>query len=262
MTGFLASVTSAAEAELAMAGGADIIDLKDPLAGALGALPSSVIRGAVQAIAGRRTVSATAGDLPMQPQVVAEAAERITVLGIDIVKVGFFLGGDPIACISALARLAARGTRLVAVLFADTAPNFALIDRLCDAGVAGVMLDTADKQAGGLRRHMDEATLGDFVGRVRRQGMISGLAGSLTIADVAPLHRLGPDYLGFRGALCPAGRTSALDIERVRAVRSAMDRAADYQDSVARIATAAAGAQRAAHSLEAGSPVTSSAKST
>jgi uncharacterized protein (UPF0264 family) len=233
MTGLLASVTSAAEAELAMAGGADIIDLKDPQAGALGALPSSVIGNAVQVVAGRRTVSATAGDLPMQPPVVADAAERIAGLGVDIVKVGFFPGGDPAACIAALARLAVRGTRIVAVLFADTAPDFALIDRLHESGFAGAMLDTGDKRAGGLRRHMDDATLGDFVARVRRDRMISGLAGSLALADVVPLRRLGPDYLGFRGALCPAGRTSALDIERVRAVRSAIDGAGRVLSAVA-----------------------------
>lgn len=262
MTGLLASVTSAAEVEMAMAGGADIIDLKDPHAGALGALPPSIIREAAQAIAGRRTVSATAGDLPMRPQIVADAAARIAELGVDIVKVGFFPGGDPAACIAALARLTVCGTRIVAVVFADKAPDFALIDRLHDAGIAGAMLDTADKRAGGLRRHLDDRALGDFVDRVRRCGMISGLAGSLTLADIAPLHRLRPDYLGFRGALCPAGRTSELDVERVRAVRTAIDRAADYQEPAARIATAAAGAHRAAHSLAAGSPSTSSAKST
>jgi uncharacterized protein (UPF0264 family) len=262
MTGFLASVTSAAEAELAMAGGADIIDLKDPQAGALGALPSSVIRDAVQVIAGRRTASATAGDLPMQPRVVADAAARIAGLGVDIVKVGFFPGGDPEACIAALGQLAAGGARIVAVLFADTAPDFSLIDRLCDASFAGAMLDTADKRAGSLRRHMDDDRLGDFVDRVRRAGMISGLAGSLALDDVAPLRRLRPDYLGFRGALCSAGRTSALDVARVRKVRGAIDGATGYQESVARIATAVAGAQRAAHSLAAASPLTRSTKST
>jgi (5-formylfuran-3-yl)methyl phosphate synthase len=262
MTGLLASVTSAAEAELAMAGGADIIDLKDPHAGALGALPPSVIREAALAIAGRRTVSATAGDLPMRPQIVADAAAGIAELGVDIVKVGFFPGGDPLACISALAPLTVGGTRIVAVLFADKAPDFALIGRLRGAGFAGAMLDTAEKRAGGLRRHLDDHALGDFVDRVRRSGMISGLAGSLAIADIAPLHLLRPDYLGFRGALCRTGRTSALDVERVRAARTAMDRAAGYQESAARTATAAAGAHRAAHSLAAGSPSTSSAKST
>jgi uncharacterized protein (UPF0264 family) len=262
MTRLLASVTSAAEAEITIAGGADIIDLKDPHAGALGALPPSVIRGAALAIAGRRTVSATAGDLPMRPSIVADAAARIADLGVDIVKVGFFPGGDPAACIAALARLSARGTRIVAVLFADHNTDFELIGRLHDAGIAGAMLDTADKRAGGLRRHLDDRALADFVDRVRRRGMISGLAGSLTLADIPPLCRLRPDYLGFRGALCPAGRTSDLDVERVRAARNAIDHAVDAQESAARIAAAAAGAQRAAHSLAAGSPSTSSAKST
>ena len=262
MTGFLASVTSAAEAEIVLAAGADIIDLKDPQSGALGALPAAVIREAVRAVAGRRTVSATAGDLPMHPQVIADAVERIAALGVDIVKVGVFAGGDPLACIAALAKQAASGTRIVAVLFADQSPAFALIDRLQEVGFAGAMLDTADKRAGGLRRHLGDDVLGDFVERVSRGGMLSGLAGSLGLADIAPLARHAPDYLGFRGALCKDGRTSLLDAARVGAVRAAIDQAADHQPSAARIAAAAAGAQRAAHSRVAGSPSTRLAKST
>jgi (5-formylfuran-3-yl)methyl phosphate synthase len=88
---------------------------------------------------------------------------------------------------------------------------------------------------------------------------MSGLAGSLRLADVAPLLALAPDYLGFRGALCEAGRTSVIDPERVRAVRAAIDR--DHQPSAASRATAAAGAQRDAHSLIRGSPSIRSAKS-
>jgi len=262
MTGFLASVTSAGEAEIVLAAGADIIDLKDPHSGALGALPSAVIRDAVRAVASRRTVSATAGDLPMQPRLVTAAAARIAALGVDIVKVGLFANGEPLACIDALAEQAARGTRIVAVLFADQAPDFAVIDRLRAAGFAGAMLDTADKHAGGLRRHLGDAVLGDFVERVSRCGMLSGLAGSLGLADIVPLARHAPDYLGFRGALCKDGRTSLLDAARVRAVRAAIDQAGDHHPSTARIATAAAGAQRAAHSRVADSPSTRPAKST
>jgi len=262
MTGFLASVTSSAEAEIVLNAGADIIDLKDPESGALGALPAPVIREAVRAVARRRTVSATAGDLPMHPQVVADAVDRIAALGVDIVKVGLFAGGDPLACIAALAKQAASGTRIVAVLFADQAPDFALINLLHEAGFVGAMLDTADKGAGGLRRHLGDAILGHFVERVSRCGMLSGLAGSLGLADIAPLARHAPDYLGFRGALCKDGRTSTLDPERVRTVRTAIDQAAGHQPSAARIATAAAGAQRAAHSRVAGSPSIRLAKST
>jgi (5-formylfuran-3-yl)methyl phosphate synthase len=215
----------------------------------------------VRVVAGRHTVSATAGDLPMQPRLVADAVAGIAELGVDIVKVGLFAGGDPLACIAALARETARGTRIVAVLFADQAPDFAVIDRLHEAGFAGAMLDTADKGAGGLRRHLGDTVLSEFVERVSRSGMLSGLAGSLGLADIEPLARHAPDYLGFRGALCKDGRTSLLDAARVRAVRAAIDHA-DHHPSAARIATAAAGAQRAAHSRVAGSPSTRLAKST
>jgi uncharacterized protein (UPF0264 family) len=247
VTGFLASVTSADEAVIAVAAGADIVDLKDPSAGALGALPARVIRAAVAAIAGRRTVSATAGDLPMQPETVAGAVARIADLGVDIVKVGLFRGGDWPGCMSALARQAAAGTRIVAVLFADQAPDFTILEALRDSGFAGAMLDTADKRGGGLRHHLAEPILAEFVRRARGYGLMSGLAGSLRLVDVAPLLAVAPDYLGFRGALCAAGRTSVIDPERLRAVRAAIDRA--HQPAAASLATAAAGAQRDAHSL-------------
>ncbi len=247
MTGFLASVTSADEAEIVLAAGADIMDLKDPAAGALGALPAPAIRGAVARVAGRRTVSATAGDLAMRPGTVADAVARIADLGVDIVKVGLFDGGDRSGCIAALARQAAAGTRLVAVMFADQDPDLTLLDPLRDNGFAGAMLDTADKRGGRLRDHLTAPGLAAFVRRARDCGLISGLAGSLRLIDVAPLLELAPDYLGFRGALCAAGRTSVIDPERVRAVRAAIG--PSHQPSAARLATAAAGAQRAAHSL-------------
>ena len=64
MTRMLASVNGPAEAEIALAGGADIIDLKDPTRGALGAVASGVIGATVRAVGKRRLVSAVAGDLP------------------------------------------------------------------------------------------------------------------------------------------------------------------------------------------------------
>jgi uncharacterized protein (UPF0264 family) len=248
VTGFLASVTSMQEAEIALAGGADILDLKDPSRGALGALPAEIVTACVAVIARRRIVSATAGDLAMEPELVSKAVQRLAACGVDIVKIGLFPGGDVSACISALREETARGTRLVAVMFADQAPDFSLIGPLREAGFVGVMLDTADKSAGGLRRHLDGDMLADFVEAARSIGLMSGLAGSLHLEDVAPLAALGPDYLGFRGGICDHGRQSALSPERLRAVRTAIDHGNIHQRA-ARMATAAAGAQRAAHSV-------------
>ncbi|HEY7689258.1 MAG TPA: (5-formylfuran-3-yl)methyl phosphate synthase [Dongiaceae bacterium] len=247
MTGFLASVTSAMEAEVALAGGADIIDLKDPSQGALGALPPATIREAVAAIAKRRIVSATAGDLKMEPGLVAAAVRELAATGVDIVKVGLFPGGDLRACLEVLGLQAKQGTRLVAVIFADQAPDFALIGQIRANGFAGIMLDTAGKSTGGLRNHLSQTELANFVRTASAAGLMTGLAGSLSVEDVDLLVRLGPDYLGFRGGICVHGRQSALSPERLRAVRAAIDGASAYQRA-ARTAVAAAGAQRAAHS--------------
>ena len=83
MTGLLASVHSVAEAQIALAGGADIVDLKDPDHGALAALPAGVIADAVRWAAGRVALSATAGDVPMQPDLVAGRVAAIAGLGVD-----------------------------------------------------------------------------------------------------------------------------------------------------------------------------------
>ena len=86
MTLFLASVTGADEAEIALAQGADIIDLKDPGTGALGALPLDVVGATVEAVAGRRPTSAVAGNLPMEPDVMVAAVAALAATGVDTVK--------------------------------------------------------------------------------------------------------------------------------------------------------------------------------
>lgn len=262
MTGMLASVTTANEAELVLETGADIIDLKDPAAGALGALPAATIREIVAAVAARRPVSATVGDLPMQAEIVSAAVAATAGLGVDIVKVGLFADGDREGCLKALGAHAARGIRLVAVMFADQRPDLALVERARDLGLYGVMLDTADKRGGGLRRHLDNLQLAEFVRRARAARLICGLAGSLQLADIPALLPLKPDYLGFRGALCSAGRTSALDPMLARAVYAAMSGTDQPASPAANTATAAAGAQRAAHSRISARPPTRLAKST
>ncbi|MGC2011909.1 MAG: (5-formylfuran-3-yl)methyl phosphate synthase, partial [Pseudolabrys sp.] len=92
MTLLLASVTGSREAELAVTHGADIIDLKDPSQGALGALELSVVCDAVSTIAGRRPTSAVIGDLPMEPGAIAAAVAATAKTGVDFVKVGLFAG--------------------------------------------------------------------------------------------------------------------------------------------------------------------------
>ena len=253
MTRFLASIAGLDELAPALAGGADLIDVKDPATGALGAVDPEITRAIVATVAGRRRVSATLGDLPMAPATLAEAARRTAATGVNFVKIGVFPGSDPGPCIAALGAVAAEGARLVAVMFADREPEFGLLDLFAEAGFAGAMLDTAGKADGALPDRLPAMRLRQFVERARKLGLMTGLAGSLRLEHIAPLVALGPDYLGFRGALCAGGRTDRIDPARVRAVRQALDRASS--------ATAAAGAAIAAASRASAEPSTISAKS-
>ncbi|MCX7629619.1 MAG: (5-formylfuran-3-yl)methyl phosphate synthase [Geminicoccaceae bacterium] len=216
----LASVADLEEAERALALGAEVLDLKDPRAGALGAWEPRRLAAAVARLRHRAVLSATTGDLPMDPRSLRTAAERIAETGVDVVKVGFFANEGREAVLRALAPLAAAGFRLVAVLMADRRPDLSDLAPFAEAGLAGVMLDTADKTGGGLRARLDEAALARFVREARDLGLLCGLAGSLGLADIAPLARLGPDYLGFRGALCGGARTDRLDPGAFRRVRA------------------------------------------
>lgn len=221
MTGFLASVQSLQEAELALGQGVDIIDLKSPADGVLGAVPAHVQREVVAYVRGRRPVSATVGDLPALPELLQCAVAATEANGVDLVKVGFFEPSHRAASIAALAPAIARGARIVAVLFADREPDpLDVLVPLAGAGFMGVMLDTADKVGSRLRGHLSDVELGGFVERARRLGLVSGLAGRLEVSDIAPLLSLGPDYLGFRGALCGEHRDEPMDPERVRMIRA------------------------------------------
>ncbi len=202
MTGMLASVNSLTEALLVLNAEVDIIDLKQPEQGALGALEVSDVKKIVAEIAGRCPVSATIGDLPMQPELVFNAVKAMSETGVDYIKIGFFPGDDWHGTVKKLAELTGQNHALIAVLFADTQVDFAIINLLKVAGFKGVMLDTMNKQSGALLQVMSMAKIVGFIAQVRKLELICGLAGSLRLEDIPVLLPNKVDYLGFRGALC------------------------------------------------------------
>ena len=156
----------------------------------------------------------------MQPDVVLAEAQAMAATGVDFVKVGLFAGEERAACIAALAPLAARH-KIIGVLFADAAPDLALLPLMAASGFAGAMLDTAGKGTGRLLTHMDMPALGAFVTACKAQALMSGLAGALEPPDVPRLLALAPDFLGFRGALCKDRvRGGALDPASIALVRA------------------------------------------
>ena len=210
----LASVADLDEARVVLEADADIIDLKNPAAGALGALSTGIVAEIVAAVVRKRPVSATVGDLPMLPEIVIPAVRVMATTGVEYVKLGFFPGDDWSGVLDGLRPLAGE-IRLVAVLFGDDAPGLEWVDRIAAAGFAGAMLDTRDKARGSLRTVCDGKYLRGFVASVQAAGMLCGLAGSLRLEDIPKLAALKPDYLGFRGALCGGARTHRVEREAV-----------------------------------------------
>ena len=222
-TKLLASVMNQEEAKIALAGGADIIDLKNPLAGALGALPLDDIRAIVKMINKQRPVSATIGDLPMESKIICAAVEATAKTGVEYIKIGFFKSNNVRDCITALSPLAQQH-KLICVLFADQQPDFSLLDDLAKAGFHGVMLDTADKQNGSLSDHMQLIVLIEFISLSHEIKLLCGLAGSLSISNATELILLKPDYLGFRGALCERGeRMQKISAGKFQEVKNTFD---------------------------------------
>jgi uncharacterized protein (UPF0264 family) len=84
MTGLLVSVRNPAEAELALSGGANVIDIKEPSRGALGAADPEVWRDIQSVVGGRAIVSAALGELldGGLPQIAAETR------GLRFAKIG------------------------------------------------------------------------------------------------------------------------------------------------------------------------------
>lgn len=224
MTQMLISVTSVEEAQIALEHGADIIDLKDPSSGALGALPMPQIKAVVDYVRSRNLAdvrtSATIGDLPMQPDLILEQVILLAASKVDIIKIGFFPTEDYQPCLDVLNPLIQKGLKLIAVLFSEREYADNLIAAIRNAGFIGVMLDTAVKNSLTFFDHYSEEQQLSFSRQVLDLGLTFGLAGSLRLQHVAAVKKMQPTYVGFRGGVCADNqRQLSLSASKIKAIR-------------------------------------------
>ena len=217
------------EARAALAGGADVIDVKDPAAGALGAADPATLRAIRAVVTPPAELSAALGDAPV-PGTLGLAADAASC-GADYVKVGLAglhdagEAGRLLARVVHAARKSRPGTRVVAVAYADAARAGALpaldvpaIAR--NAGAHGVLLDTFAKDGQTSLYALGERDTGAFLYTARAYGLLAGLAGSLGLDDVARAAALGADLMGVRGAACEGGRLGRVTADRVRGLKA------------------------------------------
>jgi uncharacterized protein (UPF0264 family) len=218
----LVSVRDAAEAAAALAGGADLIDVKEPANGSLGRADAAVIAEVVAAVGGRVPVSAALGELRECPLVAAW--EGVSV-GIEFVKWGLsgLLRARWSRYLSIAAHFLPRG-QCVAVGYADwvraDAPRPAdVIAFGCEfADIQTVLIDTFMKDGSTLLDWSSPDELVDLVQTTRDAGVRIALAGALGPAEIERLRGAGPDWFAVRGAACAGGRGGRIEAARVRAL--------------------------------------------
>ena len=241
----LVSVREAIEAELAIAGGVDLIDIKEPSRGSLGAVAPERVSRMLDSLTALtvpgsyfpgKTVpfSAALGELrDWQP---APIDPRLAFVKLGLA--GCAERSDwQLAWATALQSVGP-STAKVAVAYADW--RTAQAPQPCDVLQAGVrigcravLVDTFDKSQGNLLAHWNLADLANFVAEVRQQGLTIVLAGSLDRDAIRTILPLAPDYLAVRGAACAGGRTSRLDATRIAQLVSLL-RDADHAAAVSR----------------------------
>jgi uncharacterized protein (UPF0264 family) len=234
----LVSVTSAAEALDAVAGGDDLFDAKDAAAGPLGPVTVDVLRQIHAQVAGSRPVSAALGDAADENSI-QHAAGSFARAGAAFVKVGFAEGTRP-GKVETLLQAAISGVRIgggglsdvIAVAYADIegpegVSAEALIQIAAGTGARGVLVDTADKDGPGLLALVSQDRLTRWVVRAHAHGLLAALAGKLTARDLPLVAGIGADVVGVRGAACDGGRTGRVSTEKVRLLSELCSRSLD-----------------------------------
>ena len=227
----LVSVTDAGEARVAVDAGVDIVDVKNPAEGALGAPGPGVLKRVREVVPPERPLSAAIGDLPNLPGTAALAALGAARSGAAFVKLGLCgtSSTDEAVAVLRAARDAVDGSAtVVAAAYADAErvpgrplPPGDMVEAARRAGVGGCLLDTGIKDGRGLFEWLTPQALEALVERAHAAGLEMALAGGLQVEDLSMVRASGADIAGVRAAACRDGRrTGPLDTDRIARLRA------------------------------------------
>ena len=230
----LVSVTDAHEARLAVEGGVDIVDVKNPAEGSLGAPGPRVIQRVREVVPPEHPVSAAVGDLPNLPGTAALAALGAARSGAAYVKIGLWgtsTTEEAVAVLRAARDAVDGGATVIAAGYGDAErvpggrlPPGAVVAAARRAGVGGCLLDTALKDGRGLFEWLTPEALAALVAEGHAAGLEMALAGALRAEDLSRVRATGADIAGVRAAACRGGRrTAPLDPERIGSLRAMCD---------------------------------------
>ncbi len=197
-------------------GGADIVDVKNPKEGPLGASFPWIIKRIRTITPKDVEVSCTLGDMPNLPGSISLAALGAASTGVNYVKASLYglkTKEDAVYLMQSVVKAVKDYDSAIKVVVAGYADaerigsiRPQLIPRVAyDSGCDLAMLDTAVKDGKTLFDFLTVNQLRTFVDETHGYGLQAALAGSLKREHLVPLCSLGVDIIGLRGAACTGG---------------------------------------------------------
>ena len=201
----------------------DILDLKDPLNGSIGAWDLQDIKKVISRFKNQIQISATLGDIFNNDKFLIKL-KQFDKLNLDYIKFGLlsvyiknlfdkikFLGERKFK------------TKLVCVVFVDICDHLKLVYEKLDLfhayGIKYIMLDTYDKNNGDLLSFCNISNLDKFISKCKKFDIKIGLAGSLKETHIPLMIKLKPNILGFRSAICKFNkRMSEVDTSKLKKI--------------------------------------------
>lgn len=191
----------------------DIIDIKRPEEGSLGANFPWLIKKVREIVPQQMELSATLGDLPNLPGTASLAAYGLAHCGVNYIKAGIKGPKTKEDAIFLMKQIYHAiydynsEIKIVAAGYAD-AERFGGVSPLLIPEIAAesdsdiAMLDTAIKDGKRLFDFLSKSELIQFVEKSHEYGLQAALAGALKKEDLIPLIEIHPDIIGVRGAVC------------------------------------------------------------
>jgi uncharacterized protein (UPF0264 family) len=202
---------------------ADIIDVKKPSEGSLGANFPWVIRE-VKSFA-QKPVSAAIGDFTYKPGGASLAAYGAACAGADYIKIGLAFDGvtrarDMISAIVKAVKDEFPEKKVVIAAYSDykrmgTISPYEMGPIAAELGADIAMVDTGIKDGKSTFEFMNEADLSSFTAGNTGLGLKTAVAGSLRFEDITALKRVNPDIIGVRGMVCGGDRNATIKEELI-----------------------------------------------
>ena len=245
----LVSVRNVAEAHAALAGGCEVLDLKEPARGAMGMPDLATIAAVARQIClaeSSRPLSVALGEArewqsgratPCLPSGIGflklGTADLESLLDwgthFERVKRQFEAAGSgAMSGTKAAHDGACCSASWIAVAYADyqvargPAPE-EVVEQAAQCGCGGVLIDTFSKDDKRLFDWLGLDRLGLLAVSARSRGLAFAVAGRLQIGDLPAICTVAPDIVGIRSAACRGGiRTAEIDPVAVRAFGDAL----------------------------------------